>query len=135
MTKMQKDHLKKTLKIIGAILYCITCLTFAVIGSETQNWMLWVSLAMTCVLAVPIAFMMVYVPIATAVWHWRLMGACDEEWQAQLLSKWWFFISRSEKWCKYLKEEIEDNYHDEVVKQTAIDFLHALARVKKPKWL
>ncbi len=135
MTKMQKAYVTKGLKVIGIILYCIATMVFIIAGSETKHWIMWVGLAMFIAPVIPIAFATFYIPIATTVWHWRLMGVCEEEWQAQLLSKWWFYINRSEKWCKYLKEEIEDNYHDEVAKQTAIDFLHALARVKKPKWL
>lgn len=136
MTHAQKEYLLKGAKIFGIFLYCLLILLFAIAGSETQNWMMWVSLAMFAAPAALIAFATLYIPIATAVWHWRLMGICEEEWQSKLLSHWWFWMCRSEKWFDYLKEDIEDDFgNDESAKQKATDFLYALKRVKKPKLL
>lgn len=136
MTKMQKAYVAKGLKVVGIILYCIAAMVFTVAGSETKHWIMWVGFAMIIAPVVSIAFAMLYISIATAVWHWRLMGICEEEWQSKLLSHWWFWMYRSEKWFDYLKEEIEDDFgDDESVKQKATDFLHALARVKKPRLL
>ena len=136
MTHAQKEYLLKGVKFFGIFLYCILTIVFTVAGSETQNWMMWVGLTMLVAPCVFIAFLLIYVPIATAVWHWRLMGICEEEWQSKLLSRWWFWMYRSEKWFDYLKGEIEDDFgDDESVKQKATDFLHALARVKKPRLL
>ena len=124
MTKMQKAYMTKGLKAVGIILYCIATMVFIIAGSETHQWIRWVGLAM------------LYIPIAMAVWHWRLMGICEEEWQSKLLSHWWFWMYRSDGWFDYLKEEIEDDFDDdENAKQKATDFLHALARVKKPRLL
>lgn len=132
MTTMQKNHLKKVLKVFGALAYGIIAITFIAAG---EPWH-WITLAMTGLVALPIAVAMVYLPIAGAVWHWRLMGICEEEWQSNLLSCWWFWISRSENWFDYLKKEIESDFgDDEKAKRQAIDFLYALARVKKPRWL
>ena len=135
MTTMQKNCLKKTLEVLGAIAYGIVAIVFAALG-DILYWAPWVSLAMIGLVALPIAFAIIYIPMATAVWHWRLMGICEEEWQSKLLSRWWFWMYRSEKWFNYLKEEIEDDFGDnEKAKQKATDFLYALARVKKPKLL
>ena len=135
MTTMQRNCLKKTLAVLGAITYGIVAIVFAAL-SDVLYWAPWVSIAMTGLVAVPIAFAIIYVPIATAVWHWRLMGICEEEWQSKLLSSWWFWMYRNENWFCYLQEDITYNFsNDEKAKQKATDFLYALARVKKPKLL
>ena len=136
MTKMQKAYVAKRLKVVGIILYCIAIMVFTIAGSTTGHWIMWVGLAMLGAPTIPIAFAMLYIPIASVVWHWRLLGICEEEWQSKLLSHWGLWMYRSEKWFDYLKEEIEDAFgDDENVKQKATDFLYALARVKKPKLL
>ena len=77
MTHAQKECLLKGAKIFGIFLYCILIIVFAAAGSETQNWMMWVSLAMLGAPSAFLAFALIYVPIATAVWHWRLLGICE----------------------------------------------------------
>lgn len=137
MTHAQKEYLLKGAKFFGIFLYCTLIIVFAIAGSETQNWMMWVGLAMLGVPCVFIVFALIYVPVATAVWHWRLMGICEEEWQSDLLAQWWFWMYRSEKWFSYLSAEIYENLTEEnqAEKQKQLDFLYALNRVKKPKWL
>lgn len=136
MTIAQTEYLKKWLKGLGIAAYCIACITFGAIGAINDNWLIWVGLAMLGAPAAFIAFALIYVPIATMVWHWRLMAICENAWQAKLLDRWWFWMYRSEKWFDYLLTDIEETYgSDEKVKQMTTDFLHALARVKKPKLL
>lgn len=137
MTKMQKAYITKGFKVVGVILYCIAMVAFTIMGCETQHWIRWVGFSMILIpAAVLLAFVLLYIPIATAVWHWRLMGICEEEWQSKLLSNWWFWIRRSDEWFCYLRGEIEESFGDDGdAKQIAIDFLYALARVKKPKLL
>ena len=76
MTKMQKAYVVKGLKVVGIILYCIAIMVFTIAGSTTGHWIRWVGLAMIIALTLPIAFATLYIPIATAIWHWRLMGIC-----------------------------------------------------------
>lgn len=137
MTHAQKEYLLKGAKLFGILLYCALIIVFAVAGSETQNWMMWVGLAMLGVPCVFIAFAVIYVPIATAIWHWRLMGICEEEWQSDLLAQWWFWMHRSEEWFNYLLTEVHEEWTEEnhAEMQRRYDFLYELNRVKKPKWL
>lgn len=136
MTTMQQNYLKKVLKAVGAIAYGIACALFTIIGGANNHWTMWIGLGLMGLPATLIAFACIYIPIATEVWHWRLMAICENAWQAELLDHWWFWMYRSEKWFDYLKTDIEENFSDtEEMKQMTTDFLHALARVKKPKLL
>ena len=130
MTTMQKKHLIKILTVFGALAYGITAIVFAAIG---EPWH-WVAIGMMSLVALPIAVAMVYIPIAGAVWHWRLMGACITDEDEELLSGWWFYINRSESWAEYLRDEIAECKEDEW-REGAEDLLNRLEKVKKPRWL
>ena len=136
MTKMQQNYLKRVLKVVGIIAYCLSIALFTIIGGANDHWTMWIGLGLMSLPAAFIAFACVYVPIATEVGHWRLMAICKNAWQAKLLDRWWFWMYRSEKWFDYLTTDIEEDFGDnEEMKQKATDFLHALAEVKKPKLL
>lgn len=135
MTTAQREYLKKWLKGLGIAAYCITCITFSAIGAINDNWLIWIGLGMLGVPAASIAFASIYVPIATMVWHWRLMGECKTDWEARTLNHWWFWMQRSDSWAEYLTEEIEDYYEEKEVRQRHFDFLYRLENVKKPSWL
>lgn len=136
MTTMQQNYIKKVLKAIGVIAYCVAMALLTIIGGANNHWTMWIGLGLMGLPATLIAFACIYIPIATEVWHWRLMAICEDAWQAKLLDHWWFWMYRSEKWFDYLKTDIEENFSDtEEMKRMTTDFLHALARVKKPKLL
>lgn len=135
MTTAQREYLKKRLKGLGIVAHCITIIVLVAIGAPNGTWPMWVALGMLGVPAVFIAFASIYVPIATAVWHWRMMGECHTEVESNILNQWWFFIVRSDSWVNYLTEEIEDYDAELNTKQFYLDFLHRLENVKKPKWL
>ena len=137
MTIAQKQYLKKWIITIGFFLYCIALLIFLFIGSETNNWMMWVGCGMLIAPAVPIAFAAFYIPIATIVWHWRLMGECTTDWETETLQRWWFFIRRSDTWKEYISEDIHENFSEEETEQynKLVDFMYRLKSIKKPRWL
>lgn len=135
MTIAQKEYLKKKLNVLAIIAYVITVITLTAIGAPNGTWPMWVTLGMVGVPAVTIACASIYVPIATMVWHWRMMGECHTETESKILDRWWFFIVRSDSWVDYLTEEIEDYDVEPSVKQFYLDFLHRLENVEKPKLL
>ena len=135
MTTAQKEYLKKLLKGLAIAAYCFTTIVLTAIGVPNGTWPMWVALGMMLVPAAAIAFVSFYVPIATLVWHWRLMGECKNDWEARTFNRWWFWIQRSDSWVKYLTEEIEEYYEEEENRQMRLDFLHRLESVKKPSWL
>lgn len=135
MTTAQKEYLKKWLTGLAIAAYVFTIIIFTAIGAPNGTWPMWVALGMMLVPVAAIAFMTFYVPIATMVWHWRLMGECKNDWEARTLKHWWFWIQRSDSWVEYLTEVIEEYYEEEEDRQMRLDFLHRLENVKKPSWL
>ena len=134
MTTAQKEYLKKWLNGLAIAAYVFTIIVLTAIGVPNGTWPMWVALGMMLVPAAAIAFMTLYVPIATMVWHWRLMCECKNNWEARILKRWWFWIQRSDSWVEYLTESIEE-YYEEEDRQMQLDFLHRLENVKKPSWL
>lgn len=135
MTTAQKEYLKKWLNGLAIAAYVFTIIVLTAIGAPNGTWPMWVALGMLSVPVAAIAFVAFYVPIATMVWHWRLMGECKNDWEARTLKHWWFWIQRSDSWVEYLTEEIEEYYEEEEDRQMRLDFLHRLENVKKPRWL
>lgn len=131
MNKMQKEYLKKLFIGIGLFLWAVAIIVSATLG---EPWH-WFAIGSTSVIAIPMLFIILYVPIATQVWHWRLMGICNAETEEELLRDWWFWIRRSDTWADYIAQDILENYTDTSSKTEAEDFLRRLAEVKKPKWL
>lgn len=133
MNKMQKEYMMKWLKGLAVAGWIVLCLISAIMG---EPW-LWFAIGSMVVVCVPIAFAMIYIPIATQVWYWRLMGICEEEWQSDLLARWWFWMRRCENWFSSLATDIYEDWTEEnqEEKQKQLDFLYALNRVKKPKLL
>lgn len=131
MNKMQKEWLKNAGLITGAILYLIIILITMCLSEE---W-LWISLILALLVTIPIfIYGIIYVPIATFVWHWRLMGACITDEDEELLRTWWFWIKRSDYWADYLWEEIQE-MKDKEWREGAEDLRTRLMCVKKPKWI
>ena len=79
MNKMQKEFIKNGALILGSIIYVALVFTGLALGG---GWFYW-SAIMAFAILIPLSVYIVYLPIATFVWHWRLMGACitdeDEE--------------------------------------------------------
>ncbi len=130
MNKMQKEWLKNTGAIIGAILYLVAIL----ITMFMDGFWTWISFILSLIALIPILGYAIYCPIATFVWHWRLMGACITDEDEELLRTWWFFIKRSECWADYLWKEIQEMENDEW-REGAEDLRTRLMCVKKPKWI
>ncbi len=138
MTKMQKDYIAKWLKVVGIILYCVATIVFMIAGGETRHWIMWVGLVMLAVPSAFIIFACAYVPFATMVWHWRLMGECKTEWESETLQRWWFWMYRSERWQDYLWQEVAEEYPEDTdydERRKMGEFIFRLAEVKKPRWL
>ena len=130
MNKMQKEWLKNASVIIGAILY-LALIIIPMLISKTGAWISFI----LCI--PPLVFILgyaIYMPIATFIWHWRLMGACITDEDEELLRTWWFFIKRSECWADYLWKEIQE-MKDEEWREGAEDLRTRLMCVKKPKWI
>lgn len=135
MTNAQKAYLIKRLKVLGGIAYCVTAIVFAALGNILP-WAPYIALAQLGAVALPIAFAMIYVPIATAVWHWRLMGVCENEQEEKVLDAYWFYVYRSENWMSYLRADVNDRYADnEEHRDILLAFIDKLASVKKPRLL
>lgn len=131
MNKMQKEYLKKLFIGIGLFLWGVAIIVSAALG---EPWV-WFAIGSMSVIAVPMLFVVFYVPIATQVWHWRLMGICNTETEEELLRDWWFWMRWPDTWTEYIAQDILENYTNIKSKTEAEDFLWRLAEVKKPKWL
>ena len=134
MTNAQREWLKGKLKWFAFITCCVTAVVCAALGNLVP-WLPWVSIAMMGLLVLPIAFAMFYIPIALAVWHWRLLGVCENENEKNLLNAYWFWIYRSESWAQYLTEDVCDRYEEGEHRQILLNFINKLAAVPKPRWL
>lgn len=130
MNKMQKEWLKNTGAIIGAIFY-LALIIIPMLISKTGAW---ISFILCVPLLVFIIGYGIYLPIANMVWHWRLMGVCITDEDEELLQTWWFWIKRSECWPEYLWAEIQE-MEDEEWREGAEDLRTRLMCVKKPKWI
>lgn len=130
MNKMQKDWLKKSAFILGAIIYVVLMLACLLLD---EAWLYWGAI-MAFAVFIPVSVYIVYLPIAHMVWYWRLMGVCITDEDEELLRTWWFFIKRSDCWADYLWEEIQE-MKDEEWREGAEDLRSRLMGVKKPKWI
>ena len=136
MTHAQRKYLKKWLTGIGIMLYCVILMILVVTGSNGIDICLWIGLAMIIIPCVPLVFILLSVPFATIIWHWRLMGECQNEWESNLLNQWWLWIYRSDSWVEYITELIYEEYQgDKELREYAVNFALRLDEVKKPKWL
>jgi hypothetical protein len=134
MTDAQREWLKGKLKWFAFIAYCIVAVVCAALGNLVPT-LPYVSVAMMGALILPIAFATVYIPIALAVWHWRLLGVCANENEKNLLDAYWFWIYRSENWLQYLTEDVCDRYEEGEQRQILLGFIDKLSKVRKPRWL
>ena len=130
MNKMQKEFIKNGALILGSIIYVALMFTGLALGG---GWFYW-SAIMAFAILIPLSVYIVYLPIATFVWHWRLMSVCITDEDEELLRTWWFFIKRSECWADYLWKEIQE-MKDEEWREGAEDLRTRLMCVKKPTWI
>lgn len=135
MNKMQKEYVMKWLNGLAIAGWIVLCIVSATMG---EPWH-WFALGSMIIVATPIAFAMFYFPLATLVWHWRLMGVCETEAEGNVLKAWWFWMRRSDDWYGYLVNDIYERYPDEKADRESryvlMTFLDKLTKVKKPKWL
>ena len=129
---MQREWLKRVLFFVGMFAYLAFEMMTIVLGGR---W-LYVGLIGGLVILVPLLFILVYVPIASIIWYWRLMGICENDWEENTLRFWWRFIGY---WCgdweSLIPQIIEEDYDDEYNKNEAKKLFERIKAVKKPRWL
>lgn len=132
MSNMQREWLKKIFSIVGIFAYLAFEMMTIVLGG---GW-LYAGLIGGLLVLIPLLFIILYVPIASIIWHWRLMGICENDWEENTLNCWWRFIGY---WCgdweNLIPQMIEEDYDDEYNKNEAKKFFERIKAVKKPRWL
>ena len=132
MNNMQKEWLKKVLLFVGAIAFVVFELATLFLG---EAWLI-VGLVVGLGVLIPLLAVIIYVPIASLVWYWRLMGICRNDWEENTLRFWWRFIGY---WCgdweNLIPQMIEEDYDDEYNKNEAKKLFERIKAVNKPKWL
>lgn len=89
MSDAQKNYLKKWALALGVIFSVVLLVTFLILGHPFD----WITLGVLgCVCLACIASVIVGV-FASLIWHWRLMGACESEWEEEMLAHWWRYMN------------------------------------------
>lgn len=132
MTNAQKEFIKRIVTIVGIVLYFIFIIVCGCIGN------IWARIAFGVAIAtlVPMVGYIAYINIAKFIWHWRLMGECKNDFETKLLNHWWFWMTRSDSWHRYIQELIYDEYgEDDETRAKVLEFYVRCIEVNKPKGL
>lgn len=127
MSNAQKQYLKKWAIALGVILGVVLMATFVVLG---EPW-LWITFGIATLALVTIIVRFVVEAIGSLIWHWRLMGVCENEWEEHMLKKWWRYMNYwggcwEDLIAQWIAEDYEQDTQDYVLRMELYDKFRAV---------
>lgn len=134
MSNAQKNYLKKWALVLGVISGVVLMITFIALG-EPWHWITFgvVVLALVAFLAGLVATV-----IASLVWHWRLMGVCENQWEEAMLAYWWRYMNYwGGCWEDLIPRIIEEDTDEElgIERKQQMELFERFKAVKAPRVL
>ena len=134
MSNAQKNYLKKWAIALGCILILGLLITCIALGNPWH----WIAFGVAVVIIVAYIAVLVSLVIGSMVWHWRLMGECKTEWEAEMLAYWWRFMNyHSGNWEELIPRMIEEDTDEEIgiERKQQMELFERFRAVKAPKVL
>lgn len=127
MSNAQKDYLKKWAIGIGFVLALALLFTALVVGGI---WAI-IGLVFVGLLACSCVGILLVSAIGTLIWHWRLMGVCENEWEEQMLRYWWRWMGYwggcwEDLIAQMIAEKYEQDTEDYVLRMELYDKFRAV---------
>ena len=127
MSNAQKNYLKKWAIALGCILVLGLLITCIVVGEPWD----WIALGVAVAVLVTCVATLVFEAIASLIWHWRLMGVCENEWEEHMLKKWWRYMNYwggcwEDLIPQWIAEDYEQNTQDYVLRMELYDKFRAV---------
>ena len=135
MTNAQKDYLKKWAIAFAVIAVFALMIMFICLG---EPWH-WITLGIMVLLTAVFVVALVTNAIASLIWHWRLMGVCDNEWEEHMLKKWWRYMNYwggcwEDLIPQWIAEDYEQNSQDYVLRMELYDKFRAVKVPRVLQW-
>lgn len=135
MSNAQKNYLKKwaiALGIIFSVALMIACL---VIGNPWDM----IASAIVCLGGLVLIAVMMAGIIGSMIWHWRLMGVCENDWEEHMLKYWWRFMNYwggdwEELIAQMIAEDYEQDSEDYVLRMELYDKFRAVKAPRVLQW-
>ena len=134
MSNAQKDYLKKWAIGIGFVLALALLFTALVAGGV---WAI-IGLVFVGLLACSCIGILLATAIASLIWHWRLMGVCENEWEELMLKKWWRYMNYwGGCWEDLIPRMIEEDTDEElgIERKQQMELFERFKAVKVPRVL
>ena len=135
MSNAQKEYLKKWAIGIGCVLTLALLFTSLAIGG------IWATIGLVVVSLIVLGCVGVLLAtaIGTLIWHWRLMGVCENEWEEHMLAYWWRWMGYwggdwEELIAQIIAEDYEQNTQDYVLRMELYDKFRAVKAPKVLQW-
>ena len=110
MTNAQKDYLRKWAINIGLVIILALLFTALIVGGV---WRI-IGLVLVGLVVCGCVGTIVAVAIGSLIWHWRLMGVCENEWEEQMLRYWWQYMNFwGGCWEDLIAQMIAENYEQD----------------------
>jgi hypothetical protein len=135
MSNAQKNYLKKWATTLGIILSIVLIVTFIALGDPWH----WISLGIAVLALVAIVVGFIATAIASLIWHWRLMGVCENEWEEHMLKKWGRYMNYwggcwEDLIPRWIAEDYEQNTQDYVLRMELYDKFRAVKVPRVLRW-
>lgn len=135
MTNAQKDYLKKWALALGISLGVVLLITFIVLGNPWH----WITFGVVAFTVVAIVVALVINAIGSFIWHWRLMGVCENEWEEHMLKYWWRYMNYwggcwEDLIAQMIAEDYEQDTEDYVLRMELYDKFRAVKAPRVLQW-
>ena len=134
MSNAQKNYLKKWAIALGCILIVGLLITCLILGEPWD----WIAFGVAVAVLVACVAVLVIEVIASLIWHWRLMGACESEWEEEMLAYWWRFMNYwGGNWEELIPCMIEEDTDEElgIERKQQMELFERFKVVKAPRVL
>lgn len=134
MSHAQKEYLKKWIIAIVVAIFVALMIVCIYLGDPWQ----WVPLVLVGGMGVAFIITLAVNVVASMVWHWRLMGVCENEWETAILQYWWRWMnywgygSWEEIISEFIAEKYDPSSEDYLLRQALLEKFKA---VKAPRVL
>ena len=127
MSNAQKDYLKKWAIVFAISTVFALMIMFICLG---EPWH-WITLGIMVLLITVFVVALAINAIGSLIWHWRLMGVCENEWEEYILKKWWRYMNYwggcwEDLIPQWIAEDYEQNTQDYVLRMELYDKFRAV---------
>lgn len=134
MSNAQKDYLKKWAIALGCILILGLLITCLVLGEPWD----WIAFGVAVVVFGACVAVLISIAIGSLIWHWRLMGVCENEWEEEMLAYWWRWMNYwGGCWEELIPRLIEEETDEElgIERTSQMELFERFKAVKAPRVL